>query len=113
MTLNAALVSCAVLGLQHGIDVDHVAAIADITSIQRTPLQAIRSGLLYAGGHAAMVGLLGVAVIMLQRSVPAAVSMGMQRVVGLTLIFLGAYVFISLFSGSTPVGRGQALLSLV
>jgi high-affinity nickel-transport protein len=112
MTLTSALVSCTFLGLQHGIDVDHVAAIADVTSIQRTPLDATRCGLLYAVGHAATVGLLGVAVITLKRSVPPQASLWMERVIGMTLVLLGAYVLSSLLTGGSPMSRGRALLSL-
>jgi high-affinity nickel-transport protein len=113
MTLAGALVSCTFLGLQHGIDVDHVAAITDVTSIQRTPLDATRCGLLYAVGHAATVGLLGVGVITLKHSVPPQASLWMERVIGMTLVLLGLYVFSSLFSSGMPMGRGRALLSIV
>ena len=113
MTLAGALVSCTFLGLQHGIDVDHVAAITDVTSIQRTPLDATRCGLLYAVGHAATVGLLGIGVITLKHSVPPQASMWMERVTGMTLVLLAAYVFASLFNSGTPMGRGRALLSII
>ncbi len=113
MTVATALLSCTMLGLQHGIDVDHVAAISDVTSIQRTPLEATRSGLLYAAGHAATVGLLGIAVITLQPSVPAGLSAWMQKIVGFTLVVLAAYVISNVFRISGPVGRGQAILAIL
>ena len=53
-----ALVSCAVLGLRHGFDYDHLAAISDITAVQRSWKQGLRLGLTYAVGHAATVVLL-------------------------------------------------------
>ncbi len=68
MTLTTALMSCTALGLQHGVDWDHVAAISDVTSIQPTPREATRCGLLYAVGHAATVATLGLAVIVLRPS---------------------------------------------
>ena len=34
--LDAALGSCLLLGLRHGFDYDHLAAISDITAVQRT-----------------------------------------------------------------------------
>jgi high-affinity nickel permease len=112
MTLSTALVSCTALGLQHGIDWDHVAAISDVTSVQTTPREATRCGLLYAAGHAATVGILGVAVMTLRHSLPGTVSIWMQRFVGLTLILLGVYVFGALFSGRRPLSRGQAILAI-
>jgi len=113
MTLLAALTSCSLLGLQHGIDWDHVAAISDVTSVQTNAREATRCGLLYALGHAATVGLLGVAVIALKHSLPGSLSGWMQKIVGLTLILLGAYVFGALVSGRGPMGRGQAILEIL
>ena len=112
MTLATALVSCTALGFQHGIDWDHVAAISDVTSVQPTPREATRCGFLYAVGHAATVGILGLAVMTLRHSLPGILSMWMQRFVGLTLILLGAYVFGALFSGRRPLSRGQAVLAI-
>jgi high-affinity nickel permease len=104
--------SCALLGLRHGIDWDHVAAISDITSVQTRPRDAARCGLLYAAGHAATVAALGIAAILFQRSLPAEISGWMGRIVGLTLVILGIYVLGVVVRGSNPVSRGQALLSI-
>jgi len=112
MTLEAALLSCTVLGLQHGIDWDHVAAISDVASVQTTSLEATRCGLLYAVAHVATVGLLGIAAMFLKHSFPASLSVWMNRVVGATLILLGVYVFTSLFAGRQPLNRGQAILAM-
>lgn len=113
MNMAAALTACTVLGLQHGIDWDHVAAISDVTSVQTTTREATLCGLNYALGHAATVGVLGVAVITLRSSVPESFSTWMQRFVGFTLILLGAYVLRALFSGAEGVSRGQAMLALL
>ena len=42
LTLYAALGSCLVLGLRHGFDYDHLAAISDITAVQRNWLSGLR-----------------------------------------------------------------------
>lgn len=112
MNLETALVSCTVLGLQHGIDWDHVAAISDVASVQTTSQEAIHCGLLYAVGHVTTVGLLGIAAMLLRQSFPASLSLWMNRVVGATLILLGVYVFRSLFSERQPLSRGQAILAV-
>ena len=113
MTLTTALMACTALGLQHGVDWDHVAAISDVTSVQSSAREATRCGMLYALGHAATVGVLGIAVIGLRQSVPEVFGTWMQRVVGVTLILLGLYVYGALFSGEGPVSRGQAILAMV
>src|SRR3984957_5868544 len=94
-TLELALLSCALLGLRHGFDYDHLAAISDITSVQRTWREGMRLGLLYALGHALTVALLGTAVILLHISLPHHMDAIGERLVGATLIILAIYVLIS------------------
>jgi len=91
-TLQLALISCALLGLRHGFDYDHLAAISDITSVQRGWREGMRLGLLYALGHALTVAVLGAAVIFLHLSLPAGLDAVGERLVGATLIVLAVYV---------------------
>jgi high-affinity nickel permease len=93
--LELALLSCALLGLRHGFDYDHLAAISDITSVQRTWREGMRLGLLYALGHALTVALLGTAVILLHFSLPHHMDSIGERLVGATLIILAIYVLVS------------------
>lgn len=86
------LLSAALLGLRHGIDYDHLAAISDISAVEIKPGRAMRLGLLYAVGHGAMVAVLGLAVIVFRISFPASVDGWMGQVVGATLLLLGGYV---------------------
>ena len=98
-SLELALFSAAILGFRHGFDYDHVAAISDITSVQSSGRRAMQLGLLYALGHAATVAALGSAVIVFQLSLPHGIDRVAERLVGLTLVFLGIYVLGSLFRG--------------
>jgi ABC-type nickel/cobalt efflux system permease component RcnA len=98
--LQLALFSCGVLGFRHGFDYDHIAAISDITSVQNSARRAMQLGLLYALGHAATVAVLGSAVIFFQLSLPHSIERIAERLVGLTLVFLGIYVLGSLFQGN-------------
>jgi hypothetical protein len=91
-SLQLALLSAAILGFRHGFDYDHIAAITDITSVQTNRWQGMRLGLLYALGHAAMVAVLGSAVIVFQLSLPHGIDRIAERLVGLTLLVLGVYV---------------------
>ncbi|HEU4636443.1 MAG TPA: hypothetical protein VFS41_09715 [Edaphobacter sp.] len=93
--LELALLSCALLGLRHGFDYDHLAAITDITSVQRTWREGMRLGLLYAIGHAMTVAALGAAVIFLHLGLPRHLDAVGERLVGATLIVLAAYVLVS------------------
>jgi high-affinity nickel-transport protein len=95
--LELALFSCALLGLRHGFDYDHLAAITDITSVQRTWREGMRLGLLYALGHALTVAVLGAAVIFLHLGLPRHLDAVGERIVGATLIVLALYVLFTFF----------------
>ncbi len=83
-------------GFRHGIDWDHIAAITDITSSQEEKRQAIWFGTLYVVGHAAVVLALGIVAILIGQELPESVDAAMGKIVGVTLIVLGVYVFVSL-----------------
>ena len=90
------LFSALAFGFRHGIDWDHIAAITDITSSQEERRQSIVYGTLYALGHALVVFTLGMLAILIGEKLPAGVDKVMTRVVGVTLLILGVYVFASL-----------------
>ena len=94
LPLNLAVLSAGVLGFRHGFDYDHIAAISDITSVQKSPARAMRLGLIYALGHAATVAALGSVVIFFRLSLPRGIDRFAELLVGITLIALGAYVFV-------------------
>ena len=90
------LVAAFWFGFRHGIDWDHIAAITDITSSQDDRRGSILFGTLYVVGHAVVVFGLGVIAILIGEELPPSVDAAMGRVVGVTLIALGVYVFVSL-----------------
>lgn len=94
--LALAIGSCALLGLRHGFDYDHLAAISDITAVQRSGRQGVRLGVLYALGHACTVVMLGVLVILLHISLPSRLDAWAERLIGFTLIVLGILVVANL-----------------
>lgn len=96
-TLGVGLVVAAFwFGFRHGIDWDHIAAIADITSSQDDRRQSIAFGTLYALGHAVVVFIIGVIAILVGGRLPESVDTFMTRVVGATLVLLAVYVFVAL-----------------
>src|SRR5215831_2818837 len=108
--LDLALVSAAVLGFRHGFDYDHIAAISDITNVERGPRRAMRMGLIYVIGHAATIAVLGGAVIGFQRTLPARVDGWAERAVGLTLVILGVYVLGTLLRRGSALPKSRAAL---
>lgn len=112
-SMSLALLSCAVLGLRHGFDYDHLAAISDIVSVQERLPRSMILGLLYAVGHAATVAVLGIAVIIFQLSLPVGLARWAERMVGFTLIVLGIYVLGSILrkpEAFPPKSRAAMLL---
>ena len=83
-------------GFRHGIDWDHIAAITDITSSQEERRDSILFGTLYVVGHACVVLALGILAIVAGERLPENVDEFMTKVVGVTLVVLGVYVFVSL-----------------
>ena len=113
-TLDLALLSAAILGFRHGFDYDHIAAISDITSVEPSRARSMRMGLVYVVGHAATVALLGGAVILFQRSLPARIDHWAERAVGFTLVLLGLYVLGTLLrqkSAYVPRSRASMLIA--
>src|SRR6476646_7523052 len=108
------------LGIRHGIDWDHIAAITDITSTTAATGMAdaahagqhreisghshglggereIRLGTLYALGHGAVVIALGLAAIAFGALLPDWLDPIMGRIVGFTLVALGMWVLYSVY----------------
>jgi cytochrome c biogenesis protein CcdA len=116
------------LGLRHGIDWDHIAAIMDIVGASSSsgggPGDAgngqrgsFSLSMFYAYGHALVVLALGLAVLLFAAALPHWIDPLMERIVGFTLIVLGLWVFYSVcqsFKGKTdfkPVSRWMAVIT--
>lgn len=111
--LDITLLTCAVLGFRHGLDYDHIAAISDITSVQQNARTGMRLGLMYALGHATTIAVLGSLIIGFQLSLPRGLDTWAERLVGVTLIALGIYVFSSLLWGNPQrVPQSRAALMI-
>ena len=84
------------LGLRHGIDWDHIAAISDVTSSQSNHRRSLLMGTLYALGHAAIVIALGLLAIWFGTLLPEWVDGYMEAAVGITLLILGVWLIWSM-----------------
>lgn len=82
-------------GLRHGFDIDHIAAITDITSSQSDRKRAVRLATTYAVGHALVVIALGSVALLAGRTIPKELDFLMGRLIGATLVVLGIYVIYS------------------
>jgi hypothetical protein len=74
-----------------------VAVAAEPTRVLRQQRAALFFGSLYALGHGSVVVLLGMAAILAREVLPSWIDPVMERLVGVTLIFLSVYLFYSLY----------------
>src|SRR5579864_8391726 len=111
--LRLALLSLGMLGFRHGFDYDHIAAITDISSVQARPRDAMRYGLLYVGGHAATVAVLGSLAVAFRVTLPAASDRWAERLVGITLLALGIYVLGTFFRPGTHSHAPRTRITLL
>lgn len=93
----ALILTVLLLGLVHGVDWDHIAAISDITGAVPERARGFWLATLYVLGHAFMVILLGILAIIIGLALPDWVDSVMEPVVGITLIVLGIWIVYSLF----------------
>lgn len=89
------LVTAFLLGLRHGIDWDHIAALGDLTAAPADTRHGLLLGTLYAAGHGLILLVLGGAAVLAGAAVPHALDSVMERVVGATLLVLGLVLLIS------------------
>ncbi len=90
------LLTSFVLGLRHGVDWDHLAAIADLTGSAGDRRRGFALSSLYAAGHALVVLVLGIAAIEFGALLPDGADEWMGRFAGVTLLLLGGWVLVEL-----------------
>lgn len=84
------------LGLRHGIDWDHIAAITDLSSSAQSRRRGFFLSMTYALGHGAAVFALGTLAIAFGLAIPDGLDAWMGRIVGITLIMLGGWILFEL-----------------
>lgn len=84
------------LGVRHGFDWDHIAAIADLSGTAESRRRGFVLSMLYAVGHGAVVFVLGTVAIAFGLAIPDGFDEWMGKVVGVTLIALGAWILLEL-----------------
>lgn len=91
------------LGFRHGIDWDHIAAITDLVGGERQKKKGFVLAFWYAIGHEVVIVVLGGVAVLFGLTMPEWVDDVMERVVGITLILLAAFLITSLFRNSQEV----------
>jgi ABC-type nickel/cobalt efflux system permease component RcnA len=81
-----------VLGLQHAMEADHVAAVASIVAGRRRPGHILRHGLFWGLGHALALSAFAGVVILARGEIPEGLAASLELAVGFMLIALGGLV---------------------
>lgn len=84
-----------VVGLRHAIEADHVAAVSAIVAREKSLRGAALVGAAWGLGHTATVLLFGGAIVVFGLVVPKPVGLALELCVGVMLVGLGAWNFVS------------------
>ena len=83
------------LGALHTFEADHLAAVSAFVVRRPRPVQALGYGLRWAVGHGGTILVAGTLLVLVRLHLPEATGDLLERVVGASLIGLGAWVFLS------------------
>lgn len=78
------------LGLQHALEADHIAAVASLTADKTGVRNILRHGAVWGLGHALTLGAFGGAVYALELSLSGQLASGLEFAVGIMMVLLGA-----------------------
>lgn len=87
----------ALLGVQHAMEADHIAAVASLASGKTSRSSIVHHGLFWGAGHSAMLLLIGGGALLLSETVPDLMAARIEFVVGVMLVLLGASVIYRLW----------------
>lgn len=80
------------IGMQHAMEADHIAAVASLATRNRSVLQTTRQGIAWGAGHALTLFVFGGFVLVMDKLVPERLALGLELAVGFMLVVLGADV---------------------
>jgi hypothetical protein len=80
------------LGMQHALEADHIAAVSSIAARRSHVADIVKHGLTWGLGHTLTLFAFAGAAILLGRAIPETVARPIETAVGIMLIGLGAHV---------------------
>ncbi len=92
LTFGGILLLGFVIGLQHALEADHVAAVTSIASGETTLKRIVAHGLLWGLGHTLTLGCIAGTAIYLGRTIDAEAAGWLEFTVGVMLVVLGGQV---------------------
>ena len=80
------------LGMQHALEADHIAAVSSIAARRSHVADIVKHGLTWGLGHTLTLFIFAGAAILLGRAIPEGIARPIETAVGLMLVGLGAHV---------------------
>ncbi len=80
------------IGMRHALEADHVAAVATLATNTNSLKSAVKHGAVWGMGHTITLFLFGSIVILTDSIMPETMASGLEFMVGIMLVFLGADV---------------------
>jgi high-affinity nickel permease len=84
------------IGMRHGLDSDHVAAIADMVGSENRKKRQLSLGVTYAIGHGIIVLIIGLLTLYVGTKLPEQAQNMLEVLVGITLLILGGFILFSI-----------------
>jgi hypothetical protein len=81
------------LGMQHALEADHIAAVSSIAARRTDIRDIVKHGLTWGLGHALTLFVFAGAAILLGQAIPEQLARPLEAAVGVMLVGLGAHVF--------------------
>jgi ABC-type nickel/cobalt efflux system permease component RcnA len=85
------------LGLQHALDADHLAAVASLSAQKNRLRDAARQGAAWGVGHSLTLLLLGGSVLLIGIKIGPQLALALELVVGIMLVGLGSHVLLRMW----------------
>jgi hypothetical protein len=95
--MGSVLILGFLIGMQHALEVDHVAAVASIAARARSARSIVRHGAVWGLGHTITLSACGGAVLLLDTVVPEGLARALEFAVGVMMVGLGANVLCQLW----------------
>lgn len=89
VTLYSILTLGFILGIKHAIEPDHIIAVSTIASRSKKLSQSTLAGVFWGIGHTATLFFIGITLILMKNSISDKVSMSLEFLVGIMLVYLG------------------------
>lgn len=88
-----------IIGMQHALEADHVAAVASIAAKETTVRRIVAHGSVWGLGHMVTLTVFAGGAVLFGTTLSADLALGLEAAVGIMLVALGSHLLASLWKG--------------